>query len=271
MTTVCFSRLFRDYPPVVTFKRIKELASKALKLDSRLALGHAMLAAFHLFHAWDWPQAEASSRRAIKLNPSDPWTRIIRAAYHSVVREPEKAMEELEQARRLGPLSRDLGYWCAMIAYFSRQYDWAIARCQDMLQLDHSPGVAHALLGGCYAQKGDYELALRHGEKAREIPSEYLIGTARASSTYALAGRRDAAEHLLHELVDAQERRYVRCMFLAQASVALGNDHQTLGWLEKAYEQRDALLVFLKADLRFEALSSNPRFRKLLLRVGLSS
>jgi TolB-like protein/Flp pilus assembly protein TadD len=271
LVLVYFSRLYRDYPPVVTFKRIEELASQALKLDSRLARAHAMLAAVRLLRAWNWPKAESSSRRAIKLNPSDPWARIIRAAYHLVVGEPEEAMKELGQARRLGPQSPDLGYWFLVFAFFARHFDWAIERGQEMLQMDSSPGVAHALLGGCYVQKGDRALARDHCQKAMEIGNVPIVAMARACSTYALAGDRDAAEHLLRELVAATEKRYVRYIFLAHASVSLGRDGQTLDWLEKAYEQRDPALVFLKADPRFDCLSDIPRFCNLLGRIGLAS
>ncbi len=47
-----FRRLFWDYPPIVTLARIKELAGKAVKLDSKLPRAHTMLAAFYLFGAW---------------------------------------------------------------------------------------------------------------------------------------------------------------------------------------------------------------------------
>jgi hypothetical protein len=70
-------------------------------------------------------------------------------------------------------------------------------------------------------------------------------------------------------LVASEEERYVRYIGLAQAAVALGKDEQTLDWLDKAYEQRDPILVFLKADPRFDTLSGNPRFRKLVRRIGL--
>lgn len=58
-------------------------------------------------------------------------------------------------------------------------------------------------------------------------------------------------------------------MFLAQASACLGKAQQTLHWLEKAYEQRDPLLVFLRADPRFDALSELPPFRDFVRRLGL--
>lgn len=269
LAVIYFTRLYRDYPPVVTLKRIGELASKAVKLDSRLSRAHAMSAASHLFRDRNWPKAGASSRRAIKLNTSDPWGWIIRASYHVVVEEPTEALEELKQARQLGPQSLDLCFWFVLLAYFGRHYDWAIERSREMLQLDASLGVAHALLGACFAQKGDYPLALHHCEKAMELGTSSLVATARACSTYALAGRRDAAEKLLQNLVALQEHRYVRHLFLAQASVALRDDQQTLDWLEKAYEQRDPGLVFLKADPRFDALSELPQFRSLVRRLGL--
>jgi TolB-like protein/Flp pilus assembly protein TadD len=269
LALVYFSRLYRDYPPVVTFKRIEELALQALKLDSRLARAHTMLASVELFRAWNWPKAEASNRRAVKLNPSDPWARIIRTAYHLVVGEPEKAKEELEQAHRLGPRSPELGYWYVVLAFYARHYDWAIERGQEVIQMDPTPGAAHALLGGCYAQKGDRALALNHCEKAMEFGNVPFVAKARACSTYALAGDRDAAERLLQGLVAASEKEYVRYVFLAQASVPLGRDEQTLEWLEKAYEQRDPVLVILKADPRFDRLSDNARFRGLLRRIGL--
>ncbi len=270
-----FRRLFWDYPPIVTMRRIKELASTALKLDSTLPRAHTMLAAFHLFGAWDWPRAEATSRRAIQLNPSDALARYIRAAYHLVVKEVEEAIEQLAQAHQFDPRCAEVDVWIAIFAYYSRRYDLAVERCQEVLQLDPSLAITHRLFGLCYAQTGDYGLALSHCEKAKELDNVALstatVATAVASSIYASAGERDSAERLLQQLVAAKEKQYMRYVFLATASVGLGNHQQTLEWLEKAYEQRDPLLVFLAADPRFHPLSGLPRFRQLLRRIGLPS
>ena len=268
-------RLFWDYPPIITLSRVKELAGKALTLDPKLPRAHTMLAAFQLFGAWNWRRAEATSRRAIELNPSDALARITRAAYHLVVGEPQEAIEQSGQAHQLDPQSAELEVWIAILAYYARRYDVAIERCQGVLQLDPSLAITHRVLGLCYLQKGDYALALRHCEKAQELGNVALsrptVATAVASSIYAAAGERDSAERLLQQLVAAQEQQYLRYYFLGMASVGLGNHPQTLGWLEKAYEQRDPLLVFLQADPRFDPLSGLPRYRNLLRRIGLPS
>jgi TolB-like protein len=264
-----FRRLFSDYPPIVTLRRIDELALKALKLDSKLARGYTMLAAFQLFGAWNWPKADATSRQALKLNPSDAWAEVVRVAYHVVVRELPEAIEDLSRGRQLDPRSTERSMWFAILAYFARRYDLAIEGCQELLQRDSTLSLTHMVLGGCYSQMGDHALAISHCEKAREFGEGTVGEIASACSVYALAGERDSAERLLQELLAAQEQQYLRHIFLAQASVCLGKKQHTLDWLEKAYEQRDPLLVFLKADPRFDSLSGLARFRNLLRRIGL--
>ena len=264
-----FRRLFWDFPPVVTFKRIEEYASKALKLDPKLARAHSMLAAFHLFGAWSWSKAERSSRLAIKLNPSDPWAQIVRAAFHLVVGELQEAIEGLNRVRQLDPQSQETGVWCAIFAYFARHYDLAIEHCREVLQLDPSSAFVHMVLGLNLAQINEYAPALSHCEKALAVSDRSVSQISRACSIYALTGEQQSGEKLYDALVTMKDTQYTRHIFLAQASVCLHKDEQTLEWLERAYEQRDPLLVFLKADPRFDSISANPRFRELLGRIEL--
>jgi TolB-like protein len=258
-----------NYPLIEILERLKGIARKAIRLDGGQARAHTALAAFYLFRAWNWSKAKASSRRALALNPSDAWARIIRAGHHLVVREIEEAIEELGQARRLDPRSREVGMWIAVLAYFARRYNMAIERCQEVLQLEPSLAFAHLVLGSCYAQTGDYLRAVIHCEQARGRDKGPIWQMATACSVYAMAGQRDSAERLLQELLATKGEQYMRYIFLAQASVGLGDNEQTLAWLEKALEQRDPLLVFLKADPRFDCLSGLPRFQDLLRRIGL--
>jgi TolB-like protein/Flp pilus assembly protein TadD len=260
-----------DYPPANALWVTRELALKALALDPELSRGHAALAASNLCGAWNWPEAEANCRRAIELNSSDGSAWMLLAACHLVVHRPDEAAEELRQALRLDPLSPVIGSALAVLGILARSYDLAIEVCRKLLSHDPSAAQIHMMLGVCLAQKGDFIPALTHCEKARALARGQTIFTSTLCSVYALAGQRKSAERLLEELATLSKQQYVRYIFLAQAAVHLGNNECTLGCLEKAYEQHDPLLVFLKADPSFEPLARSARFRNLLGRIGLPS
>jgi TolB-like protein/Flp pilus assembly protein TadD len=258
-----------DYPPAAMLRATREFALKALALDSELCRGHTAIAYWNLFGAWNWQKAEANSRRAVGLNPSDGRARIPLGACRLVLHRPDQIAEEITQALRLDPLSPVIGTSLVIYGFFARSYDMAIEGCQKLLSHDVSLPLVHSVLGACLAQKGDYARALTHCQKARALSRGQIFYTATLSSVYALAGRRTAAERLVQELVTITKQQYVRYIYLALAAVNLGNNDRTMKWLEKAYEQHDPLLVFLKCGPTFEPLARSARFRNLLGRIGL--
>ncbi len=58
-------------------------------------------------------------------------------------------------------------------------------------------------------------------------------------------------------------------MDIAAIYAGLGDNDQAFACLEKAYEQHDAKLVYLKVEPLLDPLRSDPRFAGLLRRVGL--
>ena len=86
---------------------------------------------------------------------------------------------------------------------------------------------------------------------------------------YAMAGKRGEALKMLEELKQLSNRRYVPPSGMATVYVGLGEKDQAFEWLEKAYEERDRWLVFLKVDASLDPLRSDPRFQDLLRRMNL--
>jgi hypothetical protein len=50
--------------------------------------------------------------------------------------------------------------------------------------------------------------------------------------------------------------------------LGLGDKRQALEWLEKAYQDRSELLIFLNVSPVFDSLHSDPRFQSLLRRMN---
>jgi hypothetical protein len=86
---------------------------------------------------------------------------------------------------------------------------------------------------------------------------------------HALAGRRDEAQAIFTELVDANYRGTFDLMVLA---FLLGEVDEGARWLERAIAQRDNKLFGLRAlfasPLIPPAIVSDPRVRALVARIG---
>ncbi len=55
---------------------------------------------------------------------------------------------------------------------------------------------------------------------------------------------------------------------IAQQSAVIGETEEAMTWLERAYEEREPMLVFAKVSPSLDPLRSDPRFQDLLRRIG---
>ena len=86
---------------------------------------------------------------------------------------------------------------------------------------------------------------------------------------YAKSGKRAEALKILDDVNRLAERKYISSTVIASLYAALGDKEQAFALLEKAYKERDFLLVLLKIEPIFDPLRSDPRFTELVKRVGL--
>jgi hypothetical protein len=65
-------------------------------------------------------------------------------------------------------------------------------------------------------------------------------------------------------------KKYIPPYTIALAYNGLGEHDKALSWLERAFDQRSAAMVFLKVEPKWNNLRSDPRFQNLVRRMGLS-
>ena len=99
-----------------------------------------------------------------------------------------------------------------------------------------------------------------------ETEADPSIGLA---NSYAVAGRRADALRVLDELKRWRDQRYVSPWGLASIYARLVEEGQALDWLERAYDEHDSTLVWLRVHPRFDPLRPHPRFAALLSRMNL--
>ena len=79
--------------------------------------------------------------------------------------------------------------------------------------------------------------------------------------------RKKDAGSLLNQLSFVLNQKYVRPSYVAGIYARMGEKDQAFHWLERAYQERDANLLFLKTDESWDSLRADPRFLSLEQRV----
>lgn len=86
---------------------------------------------------------------------------------------------------------------------------------------------------------------------------------------YALDGERGKANKSLDELRERSKQQYISPYLFAVVYCGLGDKDQTFAWLDKAYQERSAFLIWLKVEPIFDSLHQDQRFQDLVFRIGL--
>jgi serine/threonine protein kinase/tetratricopeptide (TPR) repeat protein len=260
---------FSVLPAREVLPKLLRTAAKALELDDTLAEAHTSLA-WARFHNWDWAGAEREFKRAIELNPSYPMAHSWYGEYLMVLGRFDEALGEMNRARELNPLSPLVNLSLGYRLYYAHQYQSAIDQCQKTLAMDSTFVPAHVFLGRGYEQKGIYLEAIGEFRKALELSEGDTNELAALGHAYAISHHENEAKKILEELRERAKQTYVQPTWMALIHIGLGEKGQAFDWLQKAYEDRSAWLVYLKVDPFFDSVRSDPRFRDLMRRVGLA-
>jgi DNA-binding winged helix-turn-helix (wHTH) protein/TolB-like protein/Tfp pilus assembly protein PilF len=251
------------------YPQAREAAEKALKLDESLAEAHTALAMVKLAYDWEFPAAAREFQRALEIDPSYSDAHKMNSQYLAAMGRLDEALREMKRAQELDPLSLEKIAAIGEILYYQRQYDQAIAQYREALEMDPNSGFVHWALGRPLTAQGKYDEAIVEFQKAIPLSGDSPDEPAELARAYALSGRRGQAHKILEELKRQSEHKHVAPTVMAAIYAALGDKTQAFASLNKAFRERDFLLVLLNVEPMFDPLRSDSRFVELSRRVGL--
>ncbi len=254
--------------PREAFPKAEAAVQQALKLDDSLGEAHLVLAKIKLFYQGDFAGYEQEFQRAQSLIPNSPDIYGMQGTYLTVIGKFDEAIAARQRALALDPLSPLFTVQVGWPYFYARRYDEAIGWYQKALELDPNFAQAHNDIGLCAALLGRYDQAVNEwltGRSLSRVPTERIESLRQA---YAAQGIQGFRQKDLEFTLEQMKQQRVRAWQVAGLYHALGNREQTFVWLEKAYEERDGLLPFLKVMPQYEDLHGDPRFAELLRRIG---
>jgi TolB-like protein/DNA-binding winged helix-turn-helix (wHTH) protein/Flp pilus assembly protein TadD len=252
------------------FPKARSAAEKALELDDTLAEAHTALAYIKEQYDWDWPGAEREFKRAIELNPNYATAHQYYSEYLAFLGRTEESLIHIRRAHELDPLSLIINTGLGYPYLCARRCNEALGEFRKALEIDPNFPPAVYYTARCLEQDSKLDQAIAEYRRAVTLSGGSSLMMARLGYAYAAAGLESEARGILRELMQLSKQRYISPFLIATIHNGLGEKEQALVWLEKAYKERDGLLVLLSVDSHLDSLRSDPRFAELMRRVGFT-
>jgi eukaryotic-like serine/threonine-protein kinase len=260
----------RDRHPFIDcMTEARQLALRALELDPELPEALMEIAMIRQRFEWDWNGAGEGFRRAVDGHPNSAEAHRLYAGFLSNLGRSEEAMEQIEQARALDPLSVRVRMLRAVILLRSRRFTESAAEFETLLAAHPQYRNLYAYAGDAYVNSGQINRALElHREAVRRFgtESQYLYNLA---YVLALSGFRDEAWNMALELERRWPAENFQPTFLAKVWFGLKDADRAFYWMEKAWTERDSSLMVLNVEPWYDPYRKDLRFRDLVRGVGL--
>ena len=252
------------YGPVADgFENARRAVERALELDPNLAEAHAALALIRRVYDWDWVGADASSQRALALDPGNPGLILDAARVASTLGRLDEAHDLTRRAATADPLNVRVHYRLARYAYFLGRLDEATAAFQKVLELNPEYPGAHADLALVYLAQSRTDAALAEMEQEkRDLWQSFGLAI-----LYHALGRQNEADAKLSEFIESYQD--VAAYQIAEVYAYRGEVDRAFEWSDRAYVQRDGGLSQIKGDPHLKRLGSDPRYAAFLEKMRL--
>jgi len=244
----------------------RSAAQCALRLDSTLSQAHTALAITATLE-YNLDEAEREHQLAVSLCPNDAEAHgYYASSYLLEVGRLEDANHEMAQARALDPASCVIATnWAGMLVCEGR-LDEALSELNRVIEM--APGYSEPYPWRVLI----FLLQKKHREALADL--DHLKQSAKTLRTRAMAGyalgaigQREQALAVLSEL--SHQPAHVSAWWLAIVHLGIGNKEQAIDFLERAYEEHCSELIGLNSMPIYDPLRGDPRFCKLVSRVGL--
>jgi len=266
----CYGLLeeYAGTPSSETLPKAKAAVQRALQLDDSLGEVHASLGLINLY-LWQFGEAEKEYKRAIELNPNYPTTHHWYSADLCILGRLGEAMAEVKRAQQLDPLSLVIGDTITIYYFLKGDLNAGIEQCKRNIELDPNYPRAHSNLGWAYLKQGREQEAMDELQKGVELSGRGSQELGYLGYGYGTLGKRTEAMAVLRELEERYARRETPATYPAAVYAGLKEKDQAFAWLERDFQARTGVLIFIAVRPVYDTLRDDPRYTDLLRRIGL--
>jgi DNA-binding winged helix-turn-helix (wHTH) protein/TolB-like protein/Flp pilus assembly protein TadD len=257
-----------DVPPSDAFPQSKAAAVRALEIDPDLAEARIILGTIEFWYEWRWAEAETELKRAITTDPNNPDAHRFYGVLLTVTGRSSESLVQMEKARELDPLSLIVNALKSQAYFFAGRDAEAIDQAKKTLEIEPNFWIAHLMMARAFIRQNNFDEAVASARRAEQFSGGNSEAISLAAYALAKSGRRDEALSELEKLKSRAAERYVPAYNLAMIHNGLGRRDEAIQLLEDARQSRDARMILLKVDPKWDELRYDARFIDLMRRTN---
>jgi len=262
-------------PPSEAYPKAKDYTLKAIELDPNHAESHLSLATIKFYHNWDFEGAEASLKKAADLGLNSSLFNQVQGWFLIAKGDFEKAIEKIQQALSLDPLSLPLMSTLGDAYSFAGRFEEGLEQYNKIIELEPNFRRGFEGRGMIYLAMGENEKAVKDFEQYHKLVGHPLKGLSSLGHAYAASGRTEKALEVVQKLKLREEKEPGVLLYMDYAFLYSGMKQFDLAfeYLNKTYEQRMGIaclgMIFCIRYPMLKELKSDPRFTDLMQKMGL--
>lgn len=250
-------------PAPLALSKAREAALHAMALDGNLAESHNALGFVLAVADFDYAAAEREYKRAIALDPN------YTTAHHNLgvmlirTGRPEEGMTEVRRALEIEPFSIVVNRLYGECLIHLRRYDEGLAQLIKTSEMDPAFPTTFFALSVAYRLMGKHAESVESFAKFQELSDRRDV-----AELVRVSFAKGGWQGFLREMTSkrpAGVAHYLAAIF----SLELGDKERAYTELEKAFENREYQLRFIKLDPSVDGVRADPRFKELARRMRL--
>jgi TolB-like protein/Tfp pilus assembly protein PilF len=240
-------------------------AHKALELAPNSAVALGALGINQAWSDFDYPSAEATLKKAVALDPSNPETLYQLADVTCSLGRLDDGIAMMRKALTMEPLNASFHFYTGTFLIAAGRFDEAEAELKRAIELQPGAEAYGSNLGLALMERGQFDQALAATRADPNGPQRHLALT----MIWWTQGDKARARVQLDEMIrlDAQTSPGL----IAVAYAFEGDSDQAFAWLDRAVQAKDptAASIYENPPEVIATLRKDPRFAAFLKKVGL--
>jgi TolB-like protein/Flp pilus assembly protein TadD len=255
--------------PTKAFEIVDNYSKKALQIDGSIAEGHIARACLYLFYELKWKKAYAELQTALQINPSAMEAFQLLWYYYIGMGKKEEAVNVLEKAIKLDPLSPIVNIYLGEAYLFAERFDDAIHQVDKVLEMNPHMRIAIEIKGWATGLKGDWQKALQLFEEVHRLVNHPLKSVNILGFAYGKLGQTEKALECIEKIHQrqAEEPDTVLDGDLGMVYWGLGDREKAAYYVKSCIEKKLTSLIFYMQHPVMKGIETEHWYQELLKRA----